>query len=53
MNLAYKVPRITVKDYSGPASLQQPPASSSFAEIYRFALEQFAAVTASSVTAPA
>jgi hypothetical protein len=52
LNLAYKVPRITVKDYSGPASLQQPPASSSFAEIYRFALGQFAAVTATSVTAP-
>jgi hypothetical protein len=52
MSLAYKVPRITVKDYSGPASLQQPPASSSFAEIYRFALGQFAAVTATSITAP-
>ena len=52
LNLAYKVPRITVKDYSGPAGLQQPPASSSFAEIYRFALGRFAAITATSVTAP-
>jgi len=51
-NLAYKVPKITVKDFSGPAGLQRPPASSSFADVYRTALEQFAAVTASSITAP-
>jgi hypothetical protein len=52
LNLTYKVPRITVKDYSGPASLQRPPASASFVDVYRFALEQFAGVTASSITAP-
>ena len=52
MSFAYKVPRIIVKDYSGPASLQQPPASSSFADVYRFVLGQFASVTATSVTAP-
>jgi hypothetical protein len=47
----YKAPRITVKDYSGPAGLQRQPASSSIIDIYRFALEQFASVTASSITA--
>jgi hypothetical protein len=52
MNLVYKVPRITAKDYSGPASLQRPPASSSIVEIYRFAFEQFAGITAASITAP-
>jgi hypothetical protein len=52
LNLTYKVPRITLKDYSGPASLQRPPASSSFVDVYRFALEQFATITASSITAP-
>ena len=52
MSLAYKVPRIIVKDYSGPASLQRPPASSSFADVYRSALEQFAGVTAASITVP-
>jgi hypothetical protein len=46
------VPRITVKDYSGPVSVQRPPASSSFVDVYRFALEQFATVSASSITAP-
>jgi hypothetical protein len=48
----YKVPRITIKDYSGPGSLQRQPASSSAIDVYRFALEQLASVTASSVTAP-
>jgi hypothetical protein len=52
LNLTYKVPRITLKDYSGPASMQRPPASSSLVDVYRFALEQFATITASSITAP-
>jgi hypothetical protein len=47
----YKAPRITVKDYSGPTGLQRPPASSSIIDIYRFALAQFASVSASSITA--
>jgi hypothetical protein len=47
-----KAPRIAIKDYSGPAGPQQPPVSTSAADVYRFALEQFAAVTASSITAP-
>ena len=52
LSLTYKVPKITVKDYSGPASLQRPPASSSFVDVYRSALQQFAGVTASLITAP-
>ena len=52
LNVTYKVPRITVKDFSGPASLQQQPASSSPVDIYRSALAQFAGVTATSITAP-
>ena len=52
LSLTYKVPRITVKDYSGPASLQRPPASSSFVDVYRSVLEQFAGVAATSITAP-
>ena len=50
--VTYKAPRITVKDYSGPGSLQQP-ASSSIIDIYRSAVEQFMRVSASSVTVPA
>jgi hypothetical protein len=52
LQVTYRVPRISVKDYSGPAGLQRPPASSSFIDVYRFALEQFAAISAASVTAP-
>ncbi|MHC2335019.1 hypothetical protein [Bradyrhizobium sp. USDA 4454] len=50
--LTYKAPRITVKDYSGPAALPQLPASSSIVELYRFGFTQVASVNASSVTAP-
>ena len=49
--VTYKAPRITVKDYSGPAGLRRQPASSSIIDMYRFALEQFASVNASSITA--
>ncbi|WP_050627587.1 hypothetical protein [Bradyrhizobium viridifuturi] len=51
-SLSYKAPRITVKDYSGPAGLPQLPASSSILELYRFGLGQLASINASSVSAP-
>ncbi|MEA2911632.1 MAG: hypothetical protein QOJ15_3713 [Bradyrhizobium sp.] len=49
--VTYKAPRITVRDYSGPAGQRRQPASSSIIDIYRFALEQFASISASSITA--
>jgi hypothetical protein len=39
-------------NYSGPANLPQPPASASAIEMYRFILERFATISASSVEAP-
>ena len=48
----YKMPRLVVKDYSGPASMQRPSASTSIIDAYRSGLEQFAAVSATSVSAP-
>ncbi|MGY3575046.1 hypothetical protein [Bradyrhizobium sp. USDA 4504] len=51
-SLTYKAPRITVKDYSGPASLPQLPASSSIFELYRSAFGLLASINASSVAAP-
>jgi hypothetical protein len=51
-HLAYKVPRLTLKDFSGPAALPQRPASSSALDLYRFALEQFAGISASSMSLP-
>jgi hypothetical protein len=48
----YKAPRVVIKNYSGPASLPQLPAAASAIEIYRFILERFAAVSASSIETP-
>jgi hypothetical protein len=50
--ISYKAPRITVKGFSGPAGMQPPPASSSAFDLYRFALAQFAGISASSVSIP-
>ncbi|WP_027582361.1 hypothetical protein [Bradyrhizobium sp. Ai1a-2] len=50
--VTYKVPLFTVKDYSGPSNPAQLPASESLLDIYRFALQQFTTVAASSVTVP-
>jgi hypothetical protein len=52
LQLSYKAPRIVIKNYSGPANLPQPPASASAIEMYRFILERFATVSASSIEAP-
>ena len=51
-SLSYKMPRVVMKDYSGPASLQRPSASASVIEMYRSAFEQFAAVQATSISVP-
>ncbi|MBI5262837.1 MAG: hypothetical protein HY852_13575 [Bradyrhizobium sp.] len=48
----YKVPQITFTDYSGPIHGQRFTASNSLIETYRSVLQRFAAVTASSITAP-
>ena len=50
--LSYKIPRVVVKDYSGPASMPPPSASKSIIDAYRSGLEQFAAISATSVSAP-
>jgi hypothetical protein len=50
--MIYKVPRVAIKDYSGPAGPQRLPVSSSATDVSRFVLEHFAAVTAASVTVP-
>jgi hypothetical protein len=51
-SLSYKMPRVVMKDYSGPTGPQRPSASASAIEMYRSALEQFAAVQATSVSVP-
>ena len=49
---AYRMPRLVVKDYSGPTSMQPQSASKSIIDAYRSGLEQFAAMSATSVSAP-
>jgi hypothetical protein len=51
-SLSYKMPRVVMKDYSGPVGTQRPPAPASVIEMYRSALEQFAAVSATSISVP-
>jgi hypothetical protein len=53
MRVTYRLPQITVKDYTGPASAQRLPASSSLIDRYRYGFERLASITAASVTAPA
>ncbi|RXH06837.1 hypothetical protein EAS56_33855 [Bradyrhizobium guangzhouense] len=52
MKLTYKIPRIALTGYSGPARMQGAPASDSIIDAYRFGLEQFAAMTAGSLSIP-
>ena len=52
LRTSYQVPRIEVSDYSGPAGPMRRLESSNLADIYRFALEHFAAVSAKAVIAP-
>ena len=49
---SYKIPQITLTNYSGPTRAQGAPASDSVLDAYRFGLEQFANVTATSVVVP-
>jgi hypothetical protein len=52
LQVGYKAPQVVIKNYSGPASLPQPPASASAIDIYRFMLQRFAAASASSIEIP-
>ena len=52
LKLAYKIPQMTLRDYAGPLRVQNAPASGSLSDMYRFVLDQFASVTATSVMIP-
>jgi len=51
-SLTYKAPRVVIKEYKAPAGHSPSLAGSTAADVYRSALLQFAAITASSLTAP-
>jgi hypothetical protein len=52
LRASYQVPRIEISDYVGPAGPMRRLDSSAPVDIYRFALEHFATVTAKSAIAP-
>ncbi|MBR1169381.1 hypothetical protein [Bradyrhizobium liaoningense] len=52
LKASYKIPQLTLRDYAGPIRGGNPPTDGSLIDIYRYVLEQYASITASSVTAP-
>ncbi|MBK3663741.1 hypothetical protein JJE66_21260 [Bradyrhizobium diazoefficiens] len=52
VKVTYKIPQLTLTNYSGPARVQGAPASDSIVDAYRFGLEQFAGITAGSLNVP-
>ncbi|SFH88725.1 hypothetical protein [Bradyrhizobium sp. cf659] len=52
LKTSYNVPQMIVRDYAGPVHAQNAPASGSLIDLYRFVLDQYASVTASSIAAP-
>jgi hypothetical protein len=53
LQFTYQAPRIEIVDYTGPGGPLRPVDVTAAADVYRFALEHLAAVSAKSVTAPA
>ncbi|WP_050425051.1 hypothetical protein [Bradyrhizobium tropiciagri] len=52
VTLNYKVPQVTVKDFTGPTGVRQLRKSASLFDLYGFGLTYLAGVSASSITAP-
>ncbi|MET4272290.1 MULTISPECIES: hypothetical protein [unclassified Bradyrhizobium] len=52
LKVFYKVPQLTMRDYVGPIHAQNAPTSGSLIDMYRFVLDQYANVTASSIIVP-
>lgn len=52
LGFTYKAPRVEIVDYAGPASPLRALNPADPADIYRFVLEHFAAVTAASASLP-
>ncbi|MBR0813247.1 hypothetical protein JQ544_17060 [Bradyrhizobium diazoefficiens] len=51
LKASYKIPQLTLRDYAGPVHAGNAPMGGDLIEIYRYVLDQYASVTASSVTA--
>ena len=52
LKAVYKIAQATIRDYTGAVRGQFVPASNDITDLYRFGLEQFNSVTASSIEVP-
>ncbi|WP_426413874.1 hypothetical protein [Bradyrhizobium ganzhouense] len=52
MKAGYRVPQATIRDYSGAIRARALPPSNAITDLYRFGLEQFSSVSASSIEVP-
>ena len=52
LRLNYKLPQLVVKDYAGPVRFAAIPAGATLVETYRALAQQFAAISAASITVP-
>lgn len=53
MKSGYKIAQATIRDYSGAISARALPPSNAITDLYRFGLEQFSSLSASSIEVPA
>lgn len=49
---AYKIPQAMIRDFTGAIGAQALPSSNAITELYRFGLQQFSGVSASSIEVP-
>jgi hypothetical protein len=52
MKAGYKIAQATIRDYTGAIRARALPASNAITDLYRFGLEQFISVSASSIEVP-
>jgi len=52
LKASYKIPQLTMRDYAGPVHNWTVPADNSLIALYRYVLDQYVGIQASSLTAP-
>lgn len=52
LKASYKIPQLTMRDYAGPIRAGDAPVGGSLMDVYRYVLDQYASIAATSLTAP-